>query len=177
VKQLVAESGKNASAKAQNAAIAGCDFVLIAVPTAVAVSTVKALGDLSGKIVMDATKLFAFKDGKFIDPPQGECIAEQIQAAAPTAHVIKAFNTTNARVMANPAITGGPVTIPLAGASREAKARVAGLVTALGLEAVDIGGADLLRMAEHLGGLYVGYGIQNRSTSSKRLEFHLRIWG
>ena len=59
--------------------------------------------------------------------------AEIIQAAAPGAHVVKAFNTLGWRTMLDPAATGGPVSIPLVGDSSKAKAKVAEIVTSMGL--------------------------------------------
>ena len=41
--------------------------------------------------------------------------AELIQALAPDAYVVKAFNTLNYRTMIDPESSGGPVTIPIAG--------------------------------------------------------------
>ena len=173
-KALVAESGRNATAALSTEAAQKCDVILIATTTAAAVDTVKSFGNIDGKIVIDATNLLRHRDGVFHEPIDGTSIALQILAAAPKAHVIKAFNTTQARVMTDPTITGGPVTIPIAGANRDAKARVAALAEGLGFEVFDIGGNDFLRMVEHLGRLYVGFGAQNRP---RRLEFHLLAWG
>ncbi len=173
-KALLAETGHGAKAADPLTAAAQCDMILIAVPSAVAVDVVKSLGNVAGKVLIDATNLLMIKDGKFLEPTDLSCLALQILEAAPNASVIKAFNTTNARVMSDPGITGGPVTIPLAGASRESKARVAALAEALGFETADLGGNDMFRMVEHLGRLYVGYGAQNRP---RRLEIHLRAWG
>jgi hypothetical protein len=171
VQKLVAETGHGATAATQKEAAAQGGIVLLATPSASTVEIVRSLGTLSGKVLVDATNLLSFKDGKVVEP--AECLAEQIAAAAPDANVVKAFNTTNARVMADPAITGGPVTIPLAGASVASKQRVAALAQALGLETVDLGGNDAFRMVEHLGRLYVGYGVVNRP---RRIEIHLRPW-
>lgn len=174
VKALVAETGHGATAVSPADAAAECDLILIAVPTRVAVDLVKSLGNLAGKVLIDATNLLMMRDGKFNEPLDGTCIALQIQEAAPQANVVKAFNTTQARVMFDTKITGGPVSLPIAGASRESKARVAVLAEQLGFQVADIGGADWLRMIEHLGRLYVGYGGQNRP---KRIEFHFTPWG
>ena len=172
VKALVVESGPNASAALPKDSVQNAGLVLLAIPSASAVEIVTGLGDLKGKVLIDATNLLSIVDGKIVEP--AECLADQIRAAAPNANLIKAFNTTNTKVMVDPAMTGGTVTLPLAGASMQSKKRVAQLAAALGLETVDIGGNDMLRMAEHLGRLYVGYGVKNRP---QRLEFQFRTWG
>jgi predicted dinucleotide-binding enzyme len=65
--------------------------------------------------------------------------AELIQAAAPNARVVKAFNTLNYRTMIDPQSSGGSVTIPIAGDDAEAKAVVAELIEGMDLEVVDFG--------------------------------------
>ena len=74
----------------------------------------KSLGDLSGKIIIDPTnplkrEMLTFKHA--VDTSNSEII----QAAAPDAHVVKAFNTLNTRQMIDPDSSGGPVSIPLVG--------------------------------------------------------------
>ncbi|MCB2107967.1 MAG: NAD(P)-binding domain-containing protein [Rhodobacteraceae bacterium] len=170
MKALLAESPNAASALPAEAA-AKSDMVLLGIPSASAVEIVKGLGNLAGKVLIDATNLLEFKDRRIVEP--AECLADQIRAVATAANLVKAFNTTTVKVMADPALSGGRVTIPMAGASVQSKERIARLITAMGLDHIDLGGNDMLRMAEHLGRLYVGFGVQNRP---KRLEFQLRTW-
>lgn len=174
VQALVKETGNGAKAVSQADAAKVSDILVLALPTRLVVEITKSLGDTGGKILIDPTNVLNFKDGKVLDPDDARSIAEQIQAAAPKAHLVKAFNTVTARVMLDPKMTGGASTIPLAGASRQSKQRVAPLATSIGFETVDLGGNDMLRMVEHLGRIYVGFGMQNRP---KRIEFHIRTWG
>lgn len=174
VQALVKETGHGARAVSQAEAAKASDILVLALPTRLVVDITKSLGDTSGKVLIDPTNVLNFKDGKVLDPDDPKSIAEQIQAAAPKANLVKAFNTVTARVMLDPKMTGGPSTIPLAGASRQSKERVTPLCTSIGFEVVDLGGNDMLRMVEHLGRIYVGFGMQNRP---KRVEFHIRTWG
>jgi predicted dinucleotide-binding enzyme len=139
VAALVARTGGSASASAQAEAAAGADIVVIAVPGAVAEEVVRGLGDLSGKIILDPTnRTEAAADGLRVHGV-ATSNAELIQAAAPGARVVKAFNTLNFRTMETPEISGGPVTIPIVGDDTEAKRKIAALAEGMGFEAMDLG--------------------------------------
>ena len=141
VRDLVARTGNGASAATQSEAAAGADIVVLAVPGGVAEQVTRELGDLSGKIILDPTnRVGRDADGLAVhDVPGKGSNAELIQAAAPNARVVKAFNTLNWRQMVDPETAGGPITITLAGDDAQAKAVVAELVTGMGLEVADFG--------------------------------------
>jgi predicted dinucleotide-binding enzyme len=141
VKDLVARTGANASATTQQEAVMGADIVLLAVPGTAAEQVTKDLGDLSGKIIIDPTNRVDRNtpDGWANHGVPGGSNAELIQAAAPNARVVKAFNTLNWRQMVDPETSGGPITIAIAGNDEAAKAVVAELIEGMGLEVVDFG--------------------------------------
>lgn len=142
VKDLVARTGRGASAAGQREAVAGAEIVLLAVPGNVAEQVTKDLGDLSGKIVIDPTNRVArgTADGwANHDVPGKGSNAELVQAAAPNAKVVKAFNTLNWRQMVDPETSGGEITIAIAGNDEAAKETVAKLIDGMGLEVVDFG--------------------------------------
>lgn len=141
VKDLVLRTGANASAASPQEAVAGADIVLLAVPGTAAEQVTKDLGDLSGKIIIDPTNRVdrSSPDGWANHGVPGGSNAELIQAAAPNARVVKAFNTLNWRQMVDPETSGGPVTIAIAGNDPEAKAVVAALIEGMDLEVVDFG--------------------------------------
>lgn len=141
VAELVARTGDDASATDQRAAVVGADMVLLAVPGGVAEEVTRGLGDLSGKIIIDVTNRVGRGDDGWLvhDVPGKGSNAELVQAAAPGATVVKAFNTLNWRTMVDPETSGGPVTIPIAGDDESAKAAVAELIEGMGLEVVDFG--------------------------------------
>ncbi|MBL8642451.1 MAG: NAD(P)-binding domain-containing protein [Rhodospirillaceae bacterium] len=173
IKLLVKSSGKKASAVTQKDAGKTATIIVMAVPAAAGIEALKALGDISGKIVIDAMNEMTFQDGKLIEPTEPEALAARLQAAAPGAFVVKALNVTSSRAMTDPAVTGGPVVVPIAGGNAEAKLRVTALLKALGLEVFDMGGADAYKHVEHLGRIYVAYGATHRP---QRLEFGFRTW-
>ena len=170
VRALVARTGNGATATTPAAAADDADIVVLAVPGMVVGDVESGLGDLSGKILIDPTNpLVRGDDGLFrmgVDSSNGEII----QANAPGAFVVKAFNTLNWSTMVDPESAGGPVSIPLAGDSAAAKRTVAALVEELGLEAIDVGG---IHHARHVEGMLILW-INNRYVDGQAFEFHLR---
>jgi predicted dinucleotide-binding enzyme len=94
--------------------------------------------------------------------------AALIQAAAPGAFVVKAFNTLNWQQMVNPETAGGPITIMLAGDNADAKATVAGLVRGMRLEAVDVGGLEYAHVLEEMLVMWAN------SLGRQRFNYYLR---
>jgi predicted dinucleotide-binding enzyme len=172
VTELVAKTGHGATATTQREAVVGADIVVLAVPGVQAENVVKSLGDLTGKIILDPTNRVrrGSPDGwnDYDKPANANSNAELVQAAAPGAKVVKAFNTLNVGQMANPATAGGPITIPLAGDDPAAKATIAELVKGMGLEAVDVGP---LRFAHVLEEMLV---VWSNGLSRGRWNYYLR---
>ena len=166
VRTLVDKSGANARATFQSDAINGADIVILAVPGMLAGDIAASLGDLSGKIIIDPTNRVAPGEDGFMNHTAETSNAELIQAAAPNAQVVKAFNTLNYRTMIDP---GGPVTIPLAGDSLEAKATVAMLVEGMGLEAVDVGPLRSSHVLEGMLTIWI-----NASRADQPFDYHFR---
>ncbi|HEX6996791.1 MAG TPA: NADPH-dependent F420 reductase [Gammaproteobacteria bacterium] len=153
VQALVARTGRGASAATPQEAVMGADIVLLAVPGTAAEEVTRGLGDLSGKIIIDPTNRVerSNPDG-WADhgvPGKGSN-AELIQAAAPNARVVKAFNTLNWRQMVDPETSGGPITIPIAGNDEQAKAVVAEIIEGMGLEVVDFGPLRFAHVLEEM---------------------------
>jgi predicted dinucleotide-binding enzyme len=171
VQELVARTGHGASAAVPREAVRAAEIVVLAVPGNVAEQVTRELGDLTGKIILDPTNRTApGPDGWLIhDVPGKGSNAELIQAAAPGARVVKAFNTLNWRQMVDPQTSGGPITIALAGDDQDAKAAVAELVEGMGLETVDFGP---LRYAHVLEEMLVVWA--NSLRRGAQFNYHLR---
>lgn len=150
VQDLVGRTHGNATAMLPTEAVAAADLVVMATKWADAEVALKSLGDLSGKIILDPNNAVRVgADGiRYLGVETST--AQMIQGWAPNAMVVKAFNTLAAGTMANPSSAGGPVTIPIAGDDVDAKAFIAGLVTGIGFEVVDMGDISAAHVIEHM---------------------------
>jgi len=150
--KALAESLGGATVGAAGAAPAG-DIVILAVPYASAAAVVGEFGDaLRGKVIVDITNPVNPDMTGFVTP-DGSSGAQEIAKAAPVgAHVVKAFNTLFANVLA----AGRPVDVYVAGDDEQAKARVSTFVESLGLRPLDAGPLPMARALENAGLLEMG---------------------
>ena len=170
VKALVAKTGDGTTATTPANAVRDADIVVLAVPGMLVAEITQGLGDLSGKIIIDPTNPLNRTDSGLVHGV-ATSNAEIIQEVAPGAYVVKAFNALSWRTMVDPDSSGGPVSIPLAGNSDDAKATVTLLVEGMGLEAIDVGNVENARWVEGMLMLW----INNRYRSDRQnFDFHLR---
>ena len=146
---LVAKTGNDASAALPAEAAAKADVIVLAVPGMVTAEVAQGLGDLAGKIIIDATNPLK-REGEVLQFEYGVATSngQIVQALHPEAFVVKAFNTITWQAMIDP---GKPAPVmPLAGNSSEAKAKVADWVQAMGIDTIDIGGIQHARVTEQI---------------------------
>lgn len=110
--------------------------------------------NLAGKTVIDATNPIAAApptDGvlKFFTNLD-QSLMEQLQAAHPRAHFVKAFNSVGAAAMVNPSFKGGKPSMFIAGNDAAAKRTVSTILDQFGWEVEDMGGAAAARAIEPL---------------------------
>jgi predicted dinucleotide-binding enzyme len=144
------------------------DIVILAVPYASAAAVVSQYGDtLRGKIVVDITNPVSPDLTGFVTP-EGSSGAQEIAKAAPAgAHVVKAFNTLFANVLAD----GRPVDVFIAGDDAAAKAHVSEFIESLGLRPLDAGPLPMARALENAGLLEIS--LINHSI--KHTDFFLGV--
>jgi hypothetical protein len=173
VQKIVEETGPQASAvNNPQAAASPASMILFALPAEAVPALVPTLGGLDGKVIMDPMNALQMVDGyPQASPDVQTSVAEQLQALLPNAVVVKAFNTPSVRNILDPNRLDGPFSIPLAGADAGAKARVADLVSELGLEPVDTGPLIASRYLEGMMRLSFGYLLYSKG---KSFEFYLR---
>jgi predicted dinucleotide-binding enzyme len=148
-------------------AVVDADIVVMAVPGLLVDEITRGLGDLSGKIIIDPTNPLVGDWATEIDLGVETSNAQIIQAAAPTAYVVKAFSALNWEQMVEPS---GSISIPIAGNNDAAKKRVATLIAGMGLQPMDLGGVKSARWIEGMTILW----INNRITDRPDFEFVLR---
>jgi len=138
-------------------AAAWADIVVLAVPWKGLRASVESLGDLGGKVLIDATNPVVFGSLEFETPRDlgfGSG-GEAVQAWTTGARVVKAFNTTGAANLANPVLAPGiAAPIFLCGAD-DAKGPVRELAAGLGFEVFDLGGLDMSRLTEAAAELWI----------------------
>jgi predicted dinucleotide-binding enzyme len=169
--ELVAASGPQARLVSPQAAARGARVVLFAVPWAGAREAIEGLGDLTGKVILDATNPLRYENGLEFEVDVPHSAAELIQAWAPGASVAKAFNTTNFRIMADPSVVDGPISIPVASDDPAAKALAERLVTDAGFHFVDAGPLANAHYLEKMAAFYISFFFQARPDA---VEFYLR---
>jgi predicted dinucleotide-binding enzyme len=129
-------------------AAANGDVIALAVPAGAAASAAKALGDLKGKVVIDATNAIAagFQLQYFGDTSG----AEELQKQLPGARVVKSFNQQGAELLTAPVFDGEASTNFVAGDDAEARKVVAALSDDIGFETLDAGPLSASRQLEAL---------------------------
>jgi len=108
-----------------------------------------AMGELSGKIILDTTNPLAVgPDGLSLEIGHNISAGEKVQGWAQGASVFKTLNTTCFVNMANPVFRGVKSVMFVAGDDAANKPRVIELVAALGFEVVDAGPLRNARLLE-----------------------------
>lgn len=157
---------------------AWAELIVLAVSGTAAVDAVREAGpeNLHGKPVVDTTNPIAKEPPedcvlRFFTSPN-ESLMERLQAAAPDAKFVKAFNSVGAGLMVNPVFAGGvKPTMFYCGNDGEAKAVVSKIIDQLGWEGADMGSAKAARAIEPLCQLWCIPGFRSNQWTSH--AFHV----
>lgn len=123
-------------------AVKQCEVILIATPPTAIFDIIEQMGDVSKKVIIDATNAIA----KTPEPYKTvyHCLVDKTTAA-----VVKCFNTTGFENMLNPVYNGEGVDMFMAGDSDEAKTVARQLALDCGFATcVDFGKADKVELLE-----------------------------
>ncbi|MEO0938085.1 MAG: NAD(P)-binding domain-containing protein [Pseudomonadota bacterium] len=153
-------------AKAVNAlvvpahAVAAADAFVLAVPWDAAEAAVRALGDLGGTPLIDATNPLVFADGRLsLVQPDGLSGAEHIAGWAQNAAVVKTLNQVGAEMMSAQKVMAAAPSMFIAGDDAAANAVAATLVSDLGFEALEAGDLTQARHLEHFAMVWINQAI------------------
>jgi len=149
----VAAAGARARAAQPAEAAQAAEAVLLAVPWKAAADVLRGLGELRGKILIDATNPLK-EDLSGLALGLTTSAGEEVARLARGAKVVKAFNTIGAAHMDHPRFAERP-TMFVAGDDEAAKRAVMGLAEDAGFEPADAGALTQARLLEPLAMLWI----------------------
>ena len=133
------------------------DIIVYAVRGVAAVEVLKSIGadNFSGKTVIDTTNpidadVHAINGVVQFFTPKNQSLLEDLQAAAPGANFVKAFNSIGAHLMVNPDFGGNVPSMFICGNNEGAKKEATEIIEKFGFEALDMGPANAASPIESL---------------------------
>jgi predicted dinucleotide-binding enzyme len=152
--------GKARAGTAAEAAAFG-DMIVLTVPWTAAEAAIRSMGNLNGKIILDATNPLARgPDGIALSIGHSTSAGEKVQEWAKGGSVFKTLNTTGFGNMANPAYGGVKSVMFVAGDDAASKPKVIDLVAALGFDVIDAGPLRNARLLEAHAMLWIDLALQ-----------------
>jgi predicted dinucleotide-binding enzyme len=154
MKQLVSRAGGQTRAALSAETARDNDVLLLATPWPAAREVLASLGDLNGKILIDATNpLLPTLQG--LELGNTTSAGEHVAAWATGAKVVKAFNTVGFNIMENPAFGSDKPVMFYCGDDAGAKETVKQLTEEVGFDAVDAGPLTQARVLEPFALLWI----------------------
>jgi NADPH-dependent F420 reductase len=152
---IVSKGGHSAELVGREGEITG-DIVVLAVPYPAVDDVIAQRGDaLAGKVVVDITNPLNFETFDSLVVPADGSATGVIAEKLPQSTVIKAFNTNFAATLASGSLGPVDTTVLIAGDDDAAKTRLAEIVTAGGVKAIDAGALSRARELEAIGFLQI----------------------
>jgi 8-hydroxy-5-deazaflavin:NADPH oxidoreductase len=156
---LLDQARKARAGLVQEAAQFG-EVILLATPWEAAREAVGTAGDLTGKILIDATNpLLSGLAG--LEVGTTTSAGEMIAGWAKGARVVKCFNTVGFNIMADPEFPQGEVAMFYCGDDAAAKKDVAKLAAELGFEPLDAGPLTQCRVLEPFALLWISLAMKH----------------
>ena len=146
-------NNKNTHLYSIQEAVALSDVILIATPPTAIFEIVELLGNVSGKIIIDATNA-VFKK------PEPFATVFHYLTEKTSAEIVKCFNTTGFENMLNPVYNGRGIDMFMAGDSEKAKSIATQLALDCGFEScIDFGKSDKVQLLEQLALCWINLAI------------------
>ncbi|GJE58581.1 NADPH-dependent F420 reductase [Methylobacterium trifolii] len=157
--RLAQDIGGSAEGGGIAAAVKLADVILVAVWCQHFEESIRAAGDLSGKVIIDISNPVT-EDFKSLRLGHTSSAAEELQKLAPHAKIVKAFNTVFAQLLPSEARSGRVRVQTFVAADDEtAKKTVFDLAAKGGFEPVDSGPLSNARFLEPMGELNIHFGF------------------
>jgi predicted dinucleotide-binding enzyme len=157
IKKLIAKFPDKISAHSIEEASRSASVILLAVPASLAHPVSLQLGDVKGKVIIDAM------NAVFRKPDPYNATSEAVKAATGSDHIVKCFNSIGAENMDNPIYGNEHADMFLCGNHPEDKTIVKQFAEECGFSVYDIGGLDKEPLTENLallwGSLAFGGGL------------------
>jgi len=154
IKQLVATAGKTAKAATLLETAKAAEILLLATPWPATKEILASLGDISGKVLIDATNpLLPDLSGMALGTTTSG--AEQVVGWARGAKVVKAFNTIGNNIMANTSFGQDRPVLFYCGDDAAAKQTVKQLAGDIGFDPQDAGPLTQARLLEPFALLWI----------------------
>ena len=134
-------------------AVAQSEVVVLTAPWAAVESILQSVGDFGGRPLIDATNPIG--PGLSLLVGTTDSGAETVQRWAPTAKVVKAFNTTGVENMADPKYPTGRAVMFVCADDVQAKEAATTLASDLGFEGLAMGPLRQARLLEPLAALWI----------------------
>ncbi|ABS65420.1 NADP oxidoreductase coenzyme F420-dependent [Xanthobacter versatilis] len=151
---------------------ANADAIVLAVPWDAVPAAIAALGDLSGRLVIDATNpLRMGASGLELALGFSTSGGEEVARLAPGASVLKAMNQVGFAVMSDTAGYPARPVIFVAGDDAARKPQVLALVADLGFEVVDAGPLDRARLLEPYAMLWIDQALSRGAPADNAFAF------
>jgi hypothetical protein len=160
--------GAQITAHAPAEAVNATETVLFAIPPNALRQVLDNLGDLTGKVLIDATNSVRAKAGEFAS------VADALRSWTKSTDVVKCFNITGFNVMENPTFGGVAADMFMAGSSSRAKEIARQLARDAGFaECHDLGGDERIPLLESLAAIWIDLAMvqgQGRNIAFKLLR-------
>jgi predicted dinucleotide-binding enzyme len=161
----VARTDSRARPMTPDAAVKEGEIAVLAIPFGAVAATLEALGNLTGKIVIDCTNPVGVTL-----PPGVASGAELVARLAPGALVVKSFNAQGAENIASPRYANEVASNFYCGDDDGAKRVVRGLIEDVGFDPVDVGPLKNARLIEAAAQLWFA---ASRALGTRRVAFRI----
>jgi len=166
--QSLEKSHDHISAHTISEAAEAAEVILVATPPQAVIALAGQLGDVTEKVIIDATNAL------FVKPEPYSNASEALRKLTLSRHVVKCFNSTGFENMQDPIYNGQGIDMFMAGNSPRGKEKTAQLARDLGFaECYDFGGDDQIPLLEQFAMAWINLAImqkQGRNLAFKMLR-------